>query len=149
MSVRGREKTVKALQPSYISVVAQVALQALQAKILASRNPFAVYDYAEALDALIAILPPEAKQRLAYYLKLAEEGEGELDEETLREVDNIVESTMARCIRDPLAHPYANATRCLRSVKIELDTLLRIVFDVAHRAGLFVVEREVELGREA
>ena len=148
MSVRGREKTVRALQPSYVSVVAQVALQALQAKIHASRDPFMVYDYAEALDALIAILPPEAKSRLAYYLKLAEEGE-ELDEEVLREVDNIIENTMARCTHDPLAHPYANATRCLRSVKIELDTLLRIVFDVAHRAGLFVVEREVALGREA
>ncbi len=148
MSVRGREKTVRALQPSYISVVAQVALQALQAKILASRNPFAVYDYAEALDALIAILPPEAKSRLAYYLKLASEGE-ELDEEVLREVDNIVENTMSRCSQDPLVHPYVNASKCLRSVKVELDTLLRIVFDVAHRAGLFVVEREVMRGREA
>ena len=148
MSVRGRLKVVKALQPSYIGIVAEVALKALQGKVEAARNPFAVYDYAEALDALIAILPPEAKAKLAYVLRLAGEGE-DINEDVMREVDNIVENTMVKCTQDPLAHPYVNASRCLRSVKMELDALLRIVFDIAHRVGLFVVEKDEEISREA
>lgn len=146
--MRARSSVVKALQPGYIAVVSDVALRALQAKIAAARNPFAVYDYAEALDALIAVLPPEAKNRLAHYLKIAAEDE-ELTDDELREVDSIVENMMARCKHDEFAHPYANAVRCLRGVKGELDSLLRLVFDVAHKTGLFVVEKEVTMGREA
>jgi uncharacterized membrane-anchored protein len=39
-------RTVKALQPGFIAVLSEVALDAVKAKILAARDPFATYDYA-------------------------------------------------------------------------------------------------------
>ena len=127
-------RTVRALQPGFIAVISEVALQALRAKIQASRDPFAAYDYAEALDALISILPPEAKQDVTKRLGV--------------DVDIVVQEAMAGCEDDPHTHPYINSTRCLRRVKEDLDKLLRVVFDIAHRRGLFVVEREVLASRE-
>ena len=129
-----RMKTIRALQPGFIAVISEVAIEALRAKIQAARNPFAAYDYAEALDALISILPPEAKQDITKRLGV--------------DVDIVVQEAMAGCEEDPYAHPYVNTSRCLQRVKEDLDKLLRIVFDVAHRRGLFVVEREVMYGRE-
>lgn len=129
-----RRTTVKALQPGFIAVVSEVALQALKAKIQASRNPFAAYDYAEALDALISILPPDAKAEITKRLRV--------------DVDVVVREALDSCDDDPQAHPYVNASRCLRRMKEDLDKLLRVVFDVAHRKGLFVIEKEVELSRE-
>ena len=129
-----RFKTVRALQPGFIAVVSEVALQALKAKIEAARNVFAAYDYAEALDALISILPPEAKQDITKRLGI--------------DVDTVVSEALESCEDDPHAHPYVNASRCLRQLKGDLDKLLRVVFDVAHRRGLFVVEREEMYGRE-
>lgn len=129
-----RAMRVKGLQPGYIAVVTETALQAIRAKIEASRNPFAAYDYAEALDALISILPPEAKADLTKKLGV--------------DVDIVVQEALASCRRDPLAHPYVNESRCLRKVKEDLDKLLRVIFDVAHKRGLFVVEKEVMLSRE-
>ena len=134
MVSRGRHRAVRALQPGYISVVSEVALEAVKAKINASRDPFSVYDYAEALDALISILPPEAKQDIITRLGV--------------DVDVVVEDALSSCDRDEFAHPYVNEVSCLRRVKEDLDKLLRVVFDVAHRRGLFVVEREVAVGRE-
>ncbi|BAA79812.2 hypothetical protein ASQ66_gp11 [Aeropyrum pernix spindle-shaped virus 1] len=130
-----RFRTVKSLQPGFIAVISEVALEAVKAKIAASRNPFAAYDYAEALDALISVLPPEAKQDITKRLGV--------------DVDIVVEEALGSCSRDPNAHPYVNEARCLRRVKEDLDKLLRVVFDVAHRRGLFVVEREVLYGGEA
>ena len=129
-----RIRMVRALQPGFIAVISEVALQALRAKIQASRDPFAAYDYAEALDALISILPPEAKQDITNRLKV--------------DVDTVVQEALESCEEDPHAHPYVNATRCLRQVKEDLDKLLRVIFDVAHRRGLFVVEKEVMYSRE-
>lgn len=132
---RASYKTVRALQPGFVAVISEVALQAVRAKIEAARNPFAAYDYAEALDALISILPPEAKADITKRLGV--------------DVDLVVDEAMGSCESDPAAHPYINATRCLRRVKEDLDKLLRVIFDVAHRRGLFVIEREVVYGGEA
>ncbi len=129
-----RYRTVRALQPGFIAVVTETAIQAIRAKIAASRNPFAAYDYAEALDALISILPPEAKQDITRRLNV--------------DVDVVVREALDSCEEDPQAHPYVNASRCLRRLKEDLDKLLRVVFDVAHRRGLFVVEKEVIASRE-
>ncbi len=132
--MKGSLRTVRALQPGFVAVVSEVALQAVKAKIQAFRNPFAVYDYAEALDALISILPPEMKADITSRLGV--------------DVDVVVREALGGCVEDPYAHPYVNASRCLRQVKKDLDKLLRVVFDVAHRRGLFVVEREVVYSRE-
>ena len=129
------KKEVRALQPGYIAVISEVALQALRAKIEAARNPFAAYEYAEALDALISILPPEAKQDITKRLGI--------------DVDVVVQEALQSCERDEFAHPYVNEARCMRRVKEDLDKLLRVVFDVAHRRGLFVIEKEVTMSREA
>ena len=129
-----RYRLVKALQPSYVGVVSEIALEAVRAKMSAARDPFATYDYAEAIDALVAIMPPEVKATLNRRLGV--------------DVDTVVEEALNSCERDEYAHPYVNQARCLRVVKRDLDKLLRAVFDVAHRHGLFVVEREEVAGRE-
>ena len=131
-SVR-RQRTIRGLQPSYISVITDTALQAIRAKIAAARNPFATYMYAEALDALIAILPPEVKKDLSNY---------DVD------VDTVLEEARSKCRPDPDNHPYVNTVQCLRLIKRDLDKLIRIVFDLAHRRGLFLLEREVIMGSE-
>ena len=125
---RSRLVRVRGLQPGYISVVAEAAMQAVRAKIEAARNPLLTYDYAEAIDSLLSVMPPEVKRILAKH---------EID------VDNVVSSALGKCERDEFAHPYVNEVRCLREVKRDLDKLLRLVFDAAHRVGLFVVEKEV------
>lgn len=131
---RERFKQVRGLQPGYISVVAETALQAIRAKIMASRVPFFTYDYAEAIDALISIMPVEIKRALTENYRI--------------DVDAVVSEALEHCKRDPLAHPYVNEVKCLKLVKQDLDKLLRIVFDLAHEHGLFVLERVIDYGRE-
>ena len=130
-----RIKRIRGLQPGYISVVSETALKAVNAKLEAAKDPFAVYDYAEALDALLAILPPEAKARITKTLGI--------------DIDRVIDDALEACERDPYAHPYSNATKCLQELKRDLDKFLRIIFDVAHREGLFVIEKEVEASMEA
>ena len=127
-------RTIKGYQPSYISIITETALRAINAKIEASRNPLLVYDYAEAIDALVSILPVDIKR--------------ELKQKHGIDVDVVVEEALSSCRRDPYAHPYVNDVRCLREVKRDLDDLLRVVFDIAHRKGLFVVEQAIQYSSE-
>ena len=131
----GRNTVIRGLQPGFINVIAETAMRVINAKMQSTRNIFAVWDYAEALDSLIGILPPEAKKDITDKLGV--------------DVDIVIEEALANCRADPLAHPYVNNARCLKQVKKDLDKLFRIVFEVAHRRGLFVIEKEVFSGREA
>jgi len=131
------EREARGVHPVYM-VLARALDRALEAKIESARAPMASWDYAEAVDAVLFLMPTEVKSRLAegfggpvWAIELL----GEAVDECMKE-------------RDPYEPEPAVYRRCLRSARREVDALFRLVLDAAHEYGLFVLEKRTRRARE-
>ena len=133
-------KEIRGMQSPYAGVLNQVVLTIVELKLQSARDPYATWDYAEALDAFMIILPIEVKNRIARMLGI----------EDLPWATDIISDEYEKCMaeRDPYTPLPASEAHCLRRARSQLDMLFRLMFNEAHRAGLFIIERSITVRRE-
>ena len=134
-------RETRAIHATYV-VFTKAVEEMIEAKLESARNPWRTWDYAEAVDAIIILLPPDVKTALTMTLRQAgieERWATELLERVYREC-------MAKA--DPYTPAPESEARCLMEARAEVDAMAEAVIEKAHEHELFILTRDVRRGGE-